>query len=82
VDEKDPENRKKWHTQHDALKFAEPPYVYHAVRIYPSSAMGEIANVQLEKNQASLQKAIDAAIANPIDRYIRTSRLNGSGDKD
>lgn len=32
-----------------------------------------ITDVQREKNKEELQKAIDAAIANPIDRYIRKS---------
>jgi hypothetical protein len=31
VNERDPEDRKGWSTQHDALKFTEPPYVYHVV---------------------------------------------------
>lgn len=31
-DHNDPKNRKEWKTQHDALKFIDPPYVYHVVR--------------------------------------------------
>lgn len=30
-DRNDPKNRKAWRTQHDALKFIDPPYVYHVV---------------------------------------------------
>lgn len=36
MDEKDPENRMKWRTQHDALKHTEPPYVYHVVSPAPA----------------------------------------------
>lgn len=32
-DMRDPTNKDKWATQHDALKMLDPPYVYHVVRI-------------------------------------------------
>jgi hypothetical protein len=30
-DMRDPTNKDKWATQHDALKMLDPPYVYHVV---------------------------------------------------
>ncbi|KAK8846595.1 hypothetical protein IAR55_005681 [Kwoniella newhampshirensis] len=50
----DPEDRKQWRTQHDALKFFDPPYVYHV----------------LEKSAEELSAAILGAINNPIGRWI------------
>ncbi|KAL0952575.1 hypothetical protein HGRIS_006831 [Hohenbuehelia grisea] len=53
-DEEHPDDRVRWSSQHDALKFENPPYVY---------------NVRSGDAQA-LWKAIHDALSNPIDRYI------------
>ncbi|KAJ7594912.1 hypothetical protein C8J56DRAFT_927958 [Mycena floridula] len=50
----DPEDRTKWDTQHDGLKYQHPPYVY---------------NVKREDVQG-FWDAVQAALDNPIDRYI------------
>lgn len=54
-DEKDPENREKWNTQQNALRFIEEPYVYH-VRHHDEEGLRD-----------ALQRAADT----PIARYIR-----------
>lgn len=50
------------------------PYVPFPTCTVNSTRVGS-ANLRSQRqgDQASLQKAIDAAIANPIDRYIRQS---------
>lgn len=52
-DDKDPENRTKWSTQHEVLKFQDPPYVYN-IKKHDEKAFWN-----------ALQKALDT----PIDRY-------------
>ncbi|BEI80569.1 hypothetical protein CcaverHIS002_0110980 [Cutaneotrichosporon cavernicola] len=53
-DEKDPDNRNKWYTQQDALRYTKEPYVYHVH-----------AN-----DQDGLRDALQRAADNPIPRYI------------
>lgn len=53
-DHDDPDNRVKWETQQDALKYTNEPYVYH-VRAGDKEALA-----------SALQRAVD----NPIGRYI------------
>jgi hypothetical protein len=72
-DEKNPENRKEWRTQHDALKFIDPPFVYHIVSLPPSPDQTPSTDLQHEKSEAELDAAIRAILKNPIDRYIRKS---------
>ncbi|KAJ7596312.1 hypothetical protein C8J56DRAFT_774392 [Mycena floridula] len=50
----EPDDRTKWDTQHNALKYEDPPYVYNVKR-------GDVQG---------LWDAIQAALNNPIDRYI------------
>ncbi|KAF8311197.1 hypothetical protein DL93DRAFT_2139922 [Clavulina sp. PMI_390] len=54
----DPEERKGWWTQHDGLKFLDPPFVY---------------NVRKD-DESGLTKAITLAMQNPIPRYIPPGR--------
>jgi len=54
-DHDDPDNRVKWETQQDALKYTDEPYVYH---VFAHDAVG-------------LAGALQRAVDNPIDRYIR-----------
>jgi len=53
-DQKNPNARLRWHTQHDGLKFHDPPYVY---------------NVHKDDREAFIA-AIRNALENPIQRYI------------
>lgn len=48
----DPEDRGRWQTQHDGLKFEDPPYVY---------------NVK-SGDEEGLWRAVEAAMNNPIER--------------
>jgi hypothetical protein len=69
-DEKNPDDRSQWRTQHDALKFIDPPYVYHVVgSLCP--AIRPAPNAQHEKREAELEAAIRAILKNPIGRFIR-----------
>jgi len=49
-----PEDRSRWDTQHGLLKRLDPPYVYH---VFKDDLQGFI-------------KAIESAIANPIDSFV------------
>lgn len=74
-DEKNPDDRTAWRTQHDALKFIDPPYVYHVVsdiyQVWPT-----VLRYQHEKREAELGAAVQAILKNPIGRYIRGSRCH------
>ncbi|KAJ8480912.1 hypothetical protein ONZ45_g15485 [Pleurotus djamor] len=49
-----PDDRSRWHTQHDGLKYEDPPYVYNVRR----------------GDEEGFWSAIRLAIDNPIPRYI------------
>ncbi|KAJ8690374.1 hypothetical protein PTI98_011802 [Pleurotus ostreatus] len=50
----DPQDRNRWDTQHDGLKFQDPPYVYHVRR----------------DDGEGLWAAVKEAVDHPIPRYI------------
>lgn len=52
--EDDPENRQQWQSQHNGLKYLDPPYVYN---VFKDDTEGFVA-------------AVEQALANPIDGYI------------
>lgn len=53
-DRKNPEDRSKWFTQQDSLKYLNPPYVYQVQK----------------GDQEGLESALNKAINNPVERYI------------
>ncbi|EJT99467.1 hypothetical protein DACRYDRAFT_81852 [Dacryopinax primogenitus] len=61
-DNDDRENRAKWSTQHDGLRFIEEPYVYHVHK----------------RDVDGLVRALRGAKDNPIDRYIPPAMTEAS----
>ncbi|KAF9477866.1 hypothetical protein BDN70DRAFT_922288 [Pholiota conissans] len=48
----DPENRTRWQSQHDALKFLDPPYVYNVRKGHVEafwSALGQALDAQIDR---------------------------------
>ena len=60
-----PENRAKWGTQHDGLKYQMPPYVYNVKK----------------GDKEGFWEAVKAAIDNPIERYGVHPRLEAWGSR-
>jgi hypothetical protein len=58
-DTKNPNARRRWYTQHDGLKYHDPPYVY---------------NVHKDDQKAFIA-AVRNALENPIDRYVYLQSL-------
>lgn len=72
---KDPENRIKWLSQHEGMRDFDPPYVYHVVSRPSPLFTGRALTQQDKDNMEGLKAAIEAAIANPIEPYIRKPTL-------
>jgi hypothetical protein len=53
-DSNHPEDRTKWSTQHDGLKYQNPPYVYHVKK----------------GDNEGFWKAVKEAVEHPIERYV------------
>jgi hypothetical protein len=60
--EDDPENRTWWQSQHDALKFLDPPYVYNVKK-------GDIEGFWVAMGQA---------LDTPIERYVQVAYMRRS----